>query len=154
MCLATDKSEYGNLARKLREQNRSLMSSIYTLNSQVQQSIRDFNNAEIIDILFENMAEYPVGEEVEINDKVSTKAILVTDNKLVFKTVFKKGGELATHIHSNCKETIKIVRGWLLEATTGEEYTDGHTIKYKPNERHNPIALDQTLLLVTLEKNE
>lgn len=147
------KSDYENELKVYRSENRKVMSEILTLNHSVNQSLKDFNNEKkVIDITYDVMAQYPIGQDVEINDKVST-ILLCSNSKLsIFKTTFKQGGEIMTHIHSDCKETVKVVRGCMLEATTGERYADKQKVVYRAGEQHNPIALTDLELLVLLEK--
>lgn len=103
------------------------------------------------DIPKEVLRKFPFMEWVSLgeDDKVKfRKRGKIYGNVLMFDTEMQKGGKFGMHLHSDCTETIEVISGELLDLQTNKTYISGDVVFYEKNERHIPVAIQDSILRV------
>lgn len=148
----TQKEDYGKTVKALKNKRLEIVSNVLTNSYDIRKSINKLNGREKSDITFEQLSEFPLDEWTLINDKIKTKSVFKSDNRIVFESEILKGAEVAPHIHSNCVEIIDVHSGVMLDASTGTKYIEGESVEYSRGVQHNLIALEDLFVIATVTK--
>lgn len=143
---------YGKTVSELKQRKKDLLSCLIADSYSLKQAIQGFNGGSCNDVTFRHMDTFAINQWHTINDKVKTQPIYKDESKLVFETVIEKGGNIASHLHSDCIERIDVHKGLMLDATTGEKIKEGEPIEYDINVPHFVVALEDLFLIVTFTK--
>lgn len=103
-------------------------------------------------INFSDMKLLGMHDWVEVNPKVRFKLIERDENRLVFLTEMKKGGEFGSHHHDDCTEVCMIDKGHIYCLETQKEAKEGEELCYAVAEAHTPIALEESVFKVYFNK--
>lgn len=156
MCLGDKKKDlynYGFYVDRHRNDRYNLMRDFYRQAYEIQTIIDDFNGKEKTDITFHELDLFDLNIMARINDKVSIKKTYSTEKKLVFETIMAKGGEFGWHKHSDCSEIVEVESGLILNGLTDDVYGVDDRAIFLSGQEHIPIALENTVLIVTFIKD-
>ena len=97
----------------------------------------------------EDLEKFPLLEWVDLNDKVSIRRRNnLFGEYLNFDTKLEKDGEFGEHFHNDIIENAEIISGRMLDKLDGHIYNAHDVMHYEKGEKHQPLALEKTLLKV------
>lgn len=71
---------------------------------------------------------------------------------LNFDTKVKKGGAFGKHFHNDIIENAEIIEGEMIDKVNGKIYKSGEIMHYEKGEKHEPEALEDTILKVIFKQ--
>lgn len=117
------------------------------------QSILDsFNGGYNSIITFDELSTFEIGQRISLNENIDIEKTFQNENRVVFITYMKNGGEFGAHSH-DCIERVKIVRGHLIDRKRGyNTYSQSQELFYAAGEEHEPYATLDSVYIVTFYK--
>jgi hypothetical protein len=118
-----------------------------------QKILSVFDNDKKLEITFDDLKVFKVGERAEVNDGVFFEKTYEDKNKMTFLTYMIDGGTFGIHLH-DCWEFCKILKGNLIEKQRGyKRYSEGETVSYSKGEEHTPYATQDSVYEVHFYKS-
>lgn len=105
---------------------------------------------------FDELHELPLKEQVQFDsagnkeDKITVICIFKSESVVITECVFPAFSQLGIHIHEDCSETIRILKGKVLESVSSLYLEQGYQAKIDQNGKHNFIALDEEAHLICI----
>lgn len=128
---------------------KALYDKIDREHEELLQVLETFQNGVDTPINKKDLEKFPLLEWVDLNDKVSIrKRKKLFGSYLNFDTKLKKDGAFGEHFHGDIIENAEVIKGKMLDKLNGEVYKEHDIMHYEKGEKHQPIALEETLLKV------
>jgi len=143
---------YGKTVKLNKDARLKAMKQFYAESLELDQMLSSFNGKSASPINFDKLDKFPLDEDVKLNDKVQVRKIESSLNKLVFQTRMCRHGEFGWHYHDDCQEFTQVIYGCLFDSLSGRTFNEGESVTYKKSEKHIPIALKDSFLIVTFTK--
>ena len=96
-----------------------------------------------------DLETYPFFKEIPMGELVT----IVRRNNLFgdylnFDTFMKKGGAFGNHFHEDIIESAEIIKGKVIDKIDNKVYKNGDVMHFDKGEKHEPVALEYTVLKV------
>lgn len=107
-------------------------------------------------ITYDDLKSIPLNEviimdDTGLNGHIEYTRISSYTKSLMFTVSMKKGSEWFIH-HHDCKETIVVYKGKLIDMLTKKEIVRAETINFNINENHYIKALEDSVFYVEFNK--
>ena len=149
MCLNPPIKKKLDILELNRQSRRDMLSELELKHSLFIDALDSFKGRGKEDVPKEVIRKFPYMEWVSLSDKVKfRKRGTIYNDVIMFDTEMDKGGKFGMHIHSDCTETFEVIKGEVLDLQTNKTYKAGDVVFYDKNEKHIPVAIQDTILRV------
>ncbi len=118
-------------------------------------ALKKFRNKESVCIYFNELDTFEVGEIIQINEdihgSIECERLHNKGNNLMFRVEMKKGEQWEIHTH-DCKETLLVYKGELLDEVTGCKANKAKVLTFKPGKEHLVKSLSDSIFYVEFQK--
>jgi len=113
------------------------------------QSLISFKGKSNKPINKKELEAYPFFKEIPVSDLVTiVRRKNIFHNYLNFDTFMKKGGAFGNHFHDDIIESAEIIKGKVIDKIDNKVYNEGDVMQFEKGQKHEPIALEYTVLKV------
>ena len=149
-----EKDNYGFEVERSKNERYELMRDFYRQASEISDLLKKLNGKSHQTYSFDELDSFDMNMSHNINKKLTLKKTYSTEKKLVFEVILLRGGEFKLHSHPNCSEIHFIESGCVFETVGNRNYNELETAIFLTNQEHELIALKDTIMIVTVLKDE